>query len=167
MRCSPATPTTPRPCRRSLATMEARHCVLGRVWIADRGMASAENLAWLRQTGRRYFIGAPKSELKKFACELARRDRWRPVREGVGGQARAPSRDRRDGDPVPLRRPAQQRACDARQVQSPDRAGARTPLGSPCARQETARRDESEPTDRTHPAAKPARRRPLHDRLGG
>ena len=34
--------------------MEARHGVLGRVWIADRGMVSAENLAWLRQTGRRY-----------------------------------------------------------------------------------------------------------------
>jgi hypothetical protein len=45
----------------------------GRVWITDRGMASADNLAWLRQTGRRYIIGAPKSELKKFALELARR----------------------------------------------------------------------------------------------
>ena len=66
-----------------VATMEARHGVLGRVWIADRGMASAENLAWLRQTGRRYIIGAPKSELKKFAAELARRDGWRAVREGV------------------------------------------------------------------------------------
>jgi Transposase DDE domain len=66
-----------------VATMEARHGVLGRVWIADRGMASAENLAWLRQTGKRYIIGAPKSELKSFAAELARRDGWRPVREGV------------------------------------------------------------------------------------
>jgi transposase len=66
-----------------VATMEARHGVLGRVWIADRGMASAENLAWLRQTGRRYIIGAPKSELKKFAAEIARRDGRRPVREGV------------------------------------------------------------------------------------
>ncbi len=28
------------------------------------GMASAKNLAWLRDTGRRYIIGAPKSELK-------------------------------------------------------------------------------------------------------
>src|SRR5579859_2605404 len=43
-------------------TMEARHGVVGRVWISDRGMASAENLAWLRETGRRYIIGAPKSE---------------------------------------------------------------------------------------------------------
>jgi transposase len=66
-----------------VATMEARHGMLGRVWITDRGMASADNLAWLRQTGRRYIIGAPKSELKKFGCELARPDGWRTVQEGV------------------------------------------------------------------------------------
>jgi len=66
-----------------VATMEARHGVLGRVWITDRGMASAENLAWLRQTGRRYIIGAPKSELKKFGSELARPDGWRTVHQGV------------------------------------------------------------------------------------
>jgi transposase len=66
-----------------VATMEARHGMLGRVWITDRGMASAGNLAWLRQTGRRYIIGAPKSELKKFVSELATTDGWRTVREGV------------------------------------------------------------------------------------
>jgi transposase len=66
-----------------VATMEARHGVLGRVWITDRGMASAENLAWLRATGRRYIIGAPKSELKKFAAELAAADGWRTVHAGV------------------------------------------------------------------------------------
>jgi transposase len=66
-----------------VATMEARLGMLGRVWITDRGMASAENLAWLRQTGRRYIIGAPKSELKKFGSDLARPDGWRTVQEGV------------------------------------------------------------------------------------
>src|ERR1700740_2798523 len=66
-----------------VATMEARHGVMGRVWITDRGMASAENLAWLRQTGRRYIIGAPKSELKKFSSALAAADGWRTVHEGV------------------------------------------------------------------------------------
>src|SRR5882672_3911719 len=64
-------------------TMEARHGVLGRVWIADRGMASAENLAWLRQTGRRYIIGAPKAELKRFAAPLAAPAGWREIRDGV------------------------------------------------------------------------------------
>jgi transposase len=66
-----------------VTTMEARHGVLGRVWIADRGMASAENLAWLCETGRRYIIGAPKSELKKFGAELAHPNGWRMVQEGV------------------------------------------------------------------------------------
>jgi Transposase DDE domain len=66
-----------------VATMETRHGMLGRVWITDRGMASAANLAWLRQTGRRYIIGAPKSELKKFGSELAHPDGWRVVHEGV------------------------------------------------------------------------------------
>jgi len=66
-----------------VATMEARHGALGRVWIADRGMASKENLAWLRATGRRYIIGAPKSELKRFAAPLAAAAGWREVRDGV------------------------------------------------------------------------------------
>jgi transposase len=66
-----------------VATMEARHGMLGRVWISDRGMASADNLAWLRSTGRRYIIGAPKAELKKFSSALAAADGWRTVHEGV------------------------------------------------------------------------------------
>jgi transposase len=64
-------------------SMEARHGVVGRVWIADRGMSSAENLAWLRQTGRRYIIGAPKAELRKFAADLAATKGWREIREGI------------------------------------------------------------------------------------
>ncbi len=66
-----------------VATMEARHGMMGRVWITDRGMASAENLTWLRQTGRRYIIGAPKSELKKFASDLSHVAGWRQIREDV------------------------------------------------------------------------------------
>ena len=64
-------------------TMEQRHGALGRVWIADRGMASAKNLAWLRATGRRYIIGAPKSELKHCQAGLAEPTGWRVIREGV------------------------------------------------------------------------------------
>jgi transposase len=66
-----------------VTTMEARHGVAGRVWIGDRGMASAENLAWLRETGRRYIIGAPKSELKQFAATLAAAAGWRTIRDGI------------------------------------------------------------------------------------
>jgi transposase len=66
-----------------VSSMEARHGTMGRVWITDRGMASAENLAWLRETGRRYITGAPKSELKKFANDLSHAADWRQIREGV------------------------------------------------------------------------------------
>lgn len=66
-----------------VTTMERRHGVLGRVWITDRGMASAANLVWLRESGRRYIIGAPKSELKKFESELTHPEGWRTIYEGV------------------------------------------------------------------------------------
>jgi hypothetical protein len=46
--------------RTIVATMEARHGTVGKVWIMDRGMASAQNIDWLRETGRRYIIGPPK-----------------------------------------------------------------------------------------------------------
>jgi transposase len=64
-------------------TMERRHGAVGRVWIADRGMASAKNLAWLRSTGRRYIIGVPKSELKHCQTALAEAGGWRVIRAGV------------------------------------------------------------------------------------
>ena len=90
-----------------VATMEARHGMLGRVWITDRGMASAENLAWLGQTGRRYIIGAPKSELKRFGSDLARPDGWRMVQEGV--EVKLTRHPETGGDSVPFGRSAQQR----------------------------------------------------------
>jgi hypothetical protein len=46
-------------------------------------MSSAANLAWLRQTGRRYIIGVPKVELRKFAVELAAADGWHAIRDGI------------------------------------------------------------------------------------
>ena len=64
-------------------TMESRHGAVGRVWIADRGMASRKNLQWLRETGRRYIIGAPKSDLKKCGKQLAEPTGWHEIREGV------------------------------------------------------------------------------------
>jgi transposase len=64
-------------------TMEARHGTVGKVWIMDRGMASAENIAWLRHTGRRYILGTPKSELRKWAPALAEHTHWREIREGI------------------------------------------------------------------------------------
>ncbi|MGH6690776.1 MAG: IS1634 family transposase [Gammaproteobacteria bacterium] len=66
-----------------VTTMERRYGRAERVWVVDRGMTSAENIAWLKASGRRYLIGTPKSELKRFARELADRRDWIEVREGL------------------------------------------------------------------------------------
>lgn len=64
-------------------TMEARYGLAQRIWVMDRGMTSEENLAWLRASGRRYLLGTPKSEVRKWACALTDERDWTTVREGV------------------------------------------------------------------------------------
>jgi transposase len=64
-------------------TMEARYGLAERVWVMDRGMSSADNIAWLQETGRRYLIGTPKSALRKLSREIAESADWTEVREGV------------------------------------------------------------------------------------
>jgi transposase len=66
-----------------VGTMEARYGLAERVWVMDRGMTSAENVEWLQQTGRRYLIGTPKSELRRFGHEIAEARDWQAVRDGV------------------------------------------------------------------------------------
>ena len=66
-----------------VTTMERRYGQARRVWVMDRGMTSAENIAWLQNSERHYLIGTSKSELKKFASQLADRQDWREVRDGV------------------------------------------------------------------------------------
>jgi transposase len=63
--------------------MEARFGKANRVWVMDRGMVSAENVAWLNQTGRRYVIGTPKAELRRWASQIEEKTDWRHIREDV------------------------------------------------------------------------------------
>jgi hypothetical protein len=66
-----------------VGTMEARYGKAQRVWVMDRGMASADNIAWLQQGERRYLIGGLKSDLKKLAPQLIDARHWRQVRDGI------------------------------------------------------------------------------------
>jgi len=66
-----------------VATMESRYGQARRIWVMDRGMTSAETVAWLQASGRRYLIGANKAELKRLAPQLADAHDWRQVRDGV------------------------------------------------------------------------------------
>ena len=59
-----------------VAAMEVRYGLAQRIWVMDRGMTSADNLEWLRETGRRYLVGTPKSELRKWAAAIADAREW-------------------------------------------------------------------------------------------
>jgi transposase len=65
-----------------VTTMEERYGQADRVWVMDRGMVSAANLEFLKEGGRRYILGTPKSMLRRYEKELASQD-WQSVREGL------------------------------------------------------------------------------------
>jgi transposase len=62
--------------------IESQYGAAGRIWVMDRGMISEENLEYLRAGGRRYIVGTPKSQLRRFEQELLKAD-WQQVREGL------------------------------------------------------------------------------------
>jgi transposase len=58
--------------------MESLYGKSDRIWIMDRGMVSPDNLELLSSEGRRYIIGTPKAQLRKFEKELLSGD-WQKV----------------------------------------------------------------------------------------
>jgi transposase len=70
-----------------VTTMEARYGRAQRIWVMDRGMTSAANLAWLRATGRCYLVGTPKSELRRWAAALTDARDWALVRADLAAKA--------------------------------------------------------------------------------
>ncbi len=69
--------------RQIVTTMEARYGTAQRVWVMDRGLASAANVAWLQASGRRYLVGTPKSALRRWAPQLVDARAWHTIREGI------------------------------------------------------------------------------------
>jgi transposase len=65
-----------------VAAMEKQYGKADRIWVMDRGMASEDNLEFLKQEGRRYILGTAKGMLKKFEQDLLAKE-WRVVHEGL------------------------------------------------------------------------------------
>ena len=63
-------------------TMERRYGTSDRIWVMDRGMVSEARIKFLRDGGRRYIIGTPKSMLKNFEQEILKED-WHTLRDGL------------------------------------------------------------------------------------
>jgi len=65
-----------------VTTMEDRYGKAQRVWVMDRGMVSAANIEFLKEGGRQYIVGTPKSMLRKYEKQLIASD-WDLVHEGL------------------------------------------------------------------------------------
>lgn len=63
-------------------SIERKYGAAGRIWAMDRGMASEGNVAFLRENGRRYILGTPKSQLRRFERELLE-EGWETIRDGL------------------------------------------------------------------------------------
>ena len=53
-----------------------------RIWVMDRGMVSEENVEYLKKEGRRYIVGTPKNQLRKYEQELLSKE-WKQVHDGL------------------------------------------------------------------------------------
>jgi transposase len=85
-------------------TMESRFGRARRVWVLDRGIASQENLNFLRARNQSFLVGTPRSQLSQFEAELCTGD-WHSIRESVEVKC-----VRRDGQTYVLARSKQRRA---------------------------------------------------------
>jgi transposase len=65
-----------------VTTMEQRYGKARRVWVMDRGMVSAANIAFLKEGGRRYIMGTHKTLMRKYEKQLRAPD-WSLVHEGL------------------------------------------------------------------------------------
>jgi transposase len=63
--------------------IERRFGKADRVWVMDRGMASEKNFEWLVSGGRRYVIGACRSDLRHFEQQLIEAKDWQRIRDDV------------------------------------------------------------------------------------
>jgi transposase len=63
--------------------MEKQYGKAERIWVMDRGMVSEKNLELLRQNGRKYIIGTPKSSLKKMEKDILKQSDWQAIQGGV------------------------------------------------------------------------------------
>ncbi len=69
--------------------MERRYGPASRIWVMDRAMASAANIKWLQDSGRRYLSATTRAVLRQFVAELEPGRELR-IRCGVPNPPRPP-----------------------------------------------------------------------------
>lgn len=63
--------------------MEEKYGAAERIWVMDRGMISADNIAFLRARRARYLVGTPKSWLRAHEAALLEQADWHQVQDGL------------------------------------------------------------------------------------
>ena len=63
--------------------MEDRFGQAERIWVMDRGMVSEANITFLRERKALYIVGTPKSRLREYEAQLAEKENWVEVENGV------------------------------------------------------------------------------------
>jgi transposase len=62
--------------------IEEQYGEADRIWVMDRGMVSEENIEFLQRKQRRYIVGTPKGQLRRFEAELVGQG-WSEVHPGL------------------------------------------------------------------------------------
>ena len=63
--------------------MERKYGRARRVWVLDRGIVDEDNLAFIRERGGQYLVGTPRSQLRRYECELTEDGGWDSVYEDL------------------------------------------------------------------------------------
>lgn len=63
--------------------MEDRFGQAERIWVMDRGMVSEANITFLREHKALFIVGTPKSQLHNYESQLAEKENWIEVENGV------------------------------------------------------------------------------------
>ena len=135
--------------------VEAKFGRAGRIWVMDRGLATEDNLAWLRGRGGFYLVGTPN------------RRRSRADRSGLPPTPRSPSRPARIGQAP--RRTAQGQQPRLASVRHP-RRGTRTrspptSVDTQKSRRHVVGRTHRRPLSAARPSRRTTHARPILARL--
>lgn len=65
-----------------VTAIEGKYGNASAIWVMDRGMASEENVSFLKAGNRRYILGTPKGRLRRHERDLVEGG-WTQVREGL------------------------------------------------------------------------------------
>ncbi len=72
--------------REMVQKVESRYGKADRIWVMDRGMISEKNMEFLRSGGRRYIVGTPRGELRRFQEQLCSETGWQEIAEGLSAK---------------------------------------------------------------------------------